>query len=307
MIAALAAQGGTAVRLDTERYPERTKLSFAAGPGAAAIELRLDDGRVLRGSDVTAVLYRHRRFPRAPAVSDPAAKRMAESELLALLDGALLSLGGRWVNHPAANQLARHKPLQLALAHAEGFTVPPTCITDDPARVRALWKEWDGQMIAKLVGGQLAEAPGEDPYAVFTTRLEAGDLADDAAIEACPAIYQRLIEKDADLRATVVGEQVFACRIPSQRDAAGRVDWRRAGRTALAPSPIRLDDVTTRRCVALTRRLGLELAGIDLVLTPSGEIVFLEINASGQWAWIEAATGMPIAAAIADRLLVDDR
>jgi hypothetical protein len=35
---------------------------------------------------------------------------------------------------------------------------------------------------------------------------------------------------------------------------------------------------------------------------PDGRLVFLEVNASGQWAWVEEATGMPIAAAIA-RLL----
>jgi glutathione synthase/RimK-type ligase-like ATP-grasp enzyme len=259
----------------------------------------------VRGSEITAVLYRHRRLPRAPVVRDPEARQMAESELLALLDGALLSLDVVWVNHPAANQLARHKPLQLRLAHAEGFTLPSTCITDNPVTVRELWREWDGQMIAKLVGGQVAESPGQDPYAVFTTRLEADDLADDAAIAACPAIYQRLIEKEADLRVTVVGRNLFACRIPSQEQAEGSVDWRRAGRAVLPPTPYELDDGTARRCRRLAQRLGLEFAGIDLVLTPAGEIVFLEINATGQWAWIEDATGLPIAAAIAERLLTD--
>ncbi len=289
------------MRLDTEQYPGHVNLVYAAGRGGTDVEFRCDAGTV-RGADITAVLYRHRRLPQASGISDPAARRMAEAELLALLDGALLSLDAVWVNHPSANQLARHKPLQLTLAHSEGFALPPTCITDDPARVRELWREWDGRMIAKLVGGQVVESPGEDPYAVFTTQLDADDLGDDAAIAACPAIYQRLIEKDCDLRVTVVGANVFACRIPSQEHADGRVDWRRAGRAAAAPSPFELDAATARRCRALAQRLGLEFAGIDLVLTRSGETVFLEINASGQWAWVEDATGMPIAAAIAERL-----
>jgi glutathione synthase/RimK-type ligase-like ATP-grasp enzyme len=48
--------------------------------------------------------------------------------------------------------------------------------------------------------------------------------------------------------------------------------------------------------------LNLEIGGIDLIVTPEGETVFLEINAAGQWKWIEDATELPIASAIARRL-----
>jgi hypothetical protein len=49
------------------------------------------------------------------------------------------------------------------------------------------------------------------------------------------------------------------------------------------------------------------MAGLDLIVTPGGDTVFLELNAAGQWAWIEAATGLPIAAAIAEELLAGAR
>jgi glutathione synthase/RimK-type ligase-like ATP-grasp enzyme len=299
--AALAERGSTAVRFDTELYPERATVAFTASRSGAEIELRSDDYRV-RARDVAAVLYRHRRLPLAPEVADPSARRMVESERLALLDGALLSIDAFWVNHPTANQFARHKPVQLRFAHAEGFELPPTYITADPAVVRRLWHEWDGQMVAKLVGGQVIQAPGEEPYAVFTTQLDAADLSDEAAIAAAPAIYQQLLPKAADVRVTVVGDDVFACRIPSQLLDESRVDWRRVGRRTLVPEKFTLDRTTARRCAALNRRLGLEMSGIDLALMPDGRLVFLEVNASGQWAWVEEATGMPIAAAIA-RLL----
>jgi hypothetical protein len=41
------------------------------------------------------------------------------------------------------------------------------------------------------------------------------------------------------------------------------------------------------------------------MLTPDGEYVFAEINPNGQWLWIEQATGLPIAEALAD-LLTDE-
>jgi glutathione synthase/RimK-type ligase-like ATP-grasp enzyme len=58
-----------------------------------------------------------------------------------------------------------------------------------------------------------------------------------------------------------------------------------------------------RRCVALTRALGLAYGAIDLVLTPEGRYVFLEINPAGQYLWIEEETGLPISEAICDWLV----
>ena len=162
-------------------------------------------------------------------------------------------------------------------------------------------------MVAKLAGGQLPVGPDGEAYAIYTTRVEAGDLADDAALAACPALYQEEIPKAYELRVTVVGERVLACRIDSAAVEAARVDWRAAGRDAVPHTAVELDEPLAARCRALTRRLGLRMAGLDLIVTPAGEAVFLELNAAGQWAWIEEATGLPIAAALADELLAGAR
>ena len=54
--------------------------------------------------------------------------------------------------------------------------------------------------------------------------------------------------------------------------------------------------------MALVRRLGLRYGAIDLILTPEGDYVFLEINPNGQWQWIEEPTGLPITSALCDEL-----
>ncbi len=249
------------------------------------------------------MLYRHLQLPDGTGVEDPQAREMARSERRATLEGALLAIDAHWLNHPNANRLARHKPLQLAHALRLGMSVPETFIGDDPAEIRSSFRRWDGEMIAKLAGGQIAAEDPAQQYAVYTTPLSLEDLKDDAPLAVCPAIYQRKVHKAFDLRVTIVGEHVFGCKIDSQAREDTLVDWRRAGVGALALSKHPVDAETAGRCIGLMRRFGLGFAAFDFAVTPEGELVFLELNATGRWLWVQEATGMPIAAAIAERLI----
>ena len=56
-------------------------------------------------------------------------------------------------------------------------------------------------------------------------------------------------------------------------------------------------------CVALLRALNLAFGAIDMILTPAGEYVFLEINPNGQWAWIQQCTGAEMSGCLIDLLL----
>jgi glutathione synthase/RimK-type ligase-like ATP-grasp enzyme len=290
------------VWFDTDDYGTASSVTFAVEDGTPRVLLRIG-GAEHCGDTVRAVLFRHIRLPQAPHVDGLAARRMAESEWRAALEGALLALEpALWVNHPYANRLARNKLLQLRLAARLGFRVPETRVTADPRYIREQYRAWNGRMVAKLAGGQIVGDTVESQYVIFTTAITPEDLEDDDALSACPAIYQQRVEKRHELRVTVVGDEIFACRIDSQAHEAAQVDWRNAGAAALDHQPCELDEPVADRCRALLRQLGLEIAGLDLIVTPEGETVFLEINAAGQWAWVEKATGLPIAAAIARRL-----
>ena len=48
--------------------------------------------------------------------------------------------------------------------------------------------------------------------------------------------------------------------------------------------------------------MDLNYGAFDFAVTRSGEWIMFECNPAGQWLWLEEATGMPIAAAIADLL-----
>jgi D-alanine-D-alanine ligase-like ATP-grasp enzyme len=47
----------------------------------------------------------------------------------------------------------------------------------------------------------------------------------------------------------------------------------------------------------------LNYGAIDIILTPDGKHVFIELNPCGEFFWLEHTPGLPISGAIADLLL----
>lgn len=134
---------------------------------------------------------------------------------------------------------------------------------------------------------------------VFTTPVAVGDV--DESVRLTAHLLQERIDKRYEVRLTVVDDVFLAARIDAGSNAAA-VDWR-ADYEALAYAPLADVPSGVRAGVsALMGRLGLRFGTFDFIVTPDDRWVFLEINPNGQWAWIEDATGLPIAASIADAL-----
>ncbi len=119
------------------------------------------------------------------------------------------------------------------------------------------------------------------------------------AIRLTPVIFQRFVEAVADVRITVIGDEVLA-GATDMRGAEYPLDFRFSRNLkweAHALPPAVEDSLRV-----LMRRLGLEYGAIDMRLTPEGQYVFLEINPAGQFLWIELETGQKIAEALAAHL-----
>jgi glutathione synthase/RimK-type ligase-like ATP-grasp enzyme len=124
------------------------------------------------------------------------------------------------------------------------------------------------------------------------------------AVRHAPVVVQEYVPKQVELRITVVGDRVFAAEIDSQASPMARHDWRAGDPRTMAHRRHPLPLKEAERCLRLTRALDLCFGAIDMVLTPGGEYVFLEINPNGQWGWIQDLTGMPIAEVLAEILAV---
>jgi hypothetical protein len=68
--------------------------------------------------------------------------------------------------------------------------------------------------------------------------------------------------------------------------------------------PFTLPDDFVHRLSRFMERMGLVYGAIDVRLTPEGKYVFLEVNTSGQWIFMEEKTGQPITDTFVELLMV---
>lgn len=119
-----------------------------------------------------------------------------------------------------------------------------------------------------------------------------------------PVMLQPYIDKQYELRVTVVGNQIFAAKIDSQKHKKTRTDWRNhADEYNDIYSAYELPQDVSEKCFQLMKTLGLDYGAFDFIKDINGNYIFLEVNPNGQWGFIEVATGLPIANAMIDLLL----
>jgi ATP-grasp ribosomal peptide maturase len=226
-------------------------------------------------------------------------RRWALREARSGVGGVLAELP-RWLNHPVDIGRAEYKPVQLARAEAVGLTVPDTLITNDPDEARSFVSA-AGQAVYKPLGGGGIAEEGVHKL-VYANQLTA-DVIDDS-VRGTAHLFQKWVPKAYEVRLTVVDHEFFGIRIDSDSEIA-RVDWR-TDYPALRYSVIEVPELVRVSVWRLMRQLRLRFGALDFVLGPDGAWTFLEINPNGQWAWLQDATGLPIAAAIADALTRED-
>jgi glutathione synthase/RimK-type ligase-like ATP-grasp enzyme len=293
VITALRARSADVELLDLSEFPTHLAISMAFEDGRHRFALRRDGDSVLDLDQVSAVWWRRPQPFQLPQGMEPAHQKFALSEAATAFHGLYQSLNARWVNVPARDATAMHKPYQLALAQRIGLEIPTTLMTNDIEQARAFWDMHDGEVVYK----QFLALP--DTWRE-TRRLKPGDKALAEAISVTPVIFQRHVPATADIRVTVVGDRLFAAAADLSETEYPQ-DVRMNPRLRYVAHELPSDIAARLR--ELMNELGLVYGAIDLRLTPEGRYVFLEINPAGQFLYIEQVTAQPIAAALAQVLL----
>ena len=203
-----------------------------------------------------------------------------------------------WVSHPFALRRGEVKALQLAEASKVGLKIPRTLISNSPEQAATFVDALgDTECAIKplLAVGVTDEAGGF--RLPLTTTLPPGHSLDSVAL--APTIFQPYVEKAFELRCVVIGDRIFSAKMDSQADEKSRIDWRGGDpRHEVFELPEEVEAALQR----LMESFGLNFASLDMIVTPEGEYVFLELNPNGQWLWLELELGLPLVASMADLL-----
>lgn len=303
VVSALQSKRAKVVRFNVEDYPPINRISIKAKDSSLEGFIYTERFGLQRLSDFRSIYYRPHEPPGIPSeVLGNESKKYIEEQSLAGLHYLIDSFTGFCVSKPSFIRSATSKTLQMKLAQKLGIRVPNTLITSDPKEFYEFYEKNNREVIAKnlINEGVVQEMAGF----IYANKLSEESLKYIDLLRFCPAIFQEYIQKELELRVTVIGREVFPVEIDSQSREETKIDWRKYN--LKNPPPHRLHKLPRKMERALCSMLDyfeLEFGAFDLILTPGDEYVFLELNANGQWGWIQYMTGLPLKEKLADLLI----
>ena len=279
----LERRGAPLCFISAQDLPGEVSLSVAL-PGVGSC-LRWSDGATLPLEKVQSI-YHRLGFNSFQGLADysEAEEAYVSAECMGALTPVLNSLPARVVNPPLASGTNASKPYQTSLIQEVGFCIPETLVTNDPEAALEFFEQHGGEVIYKSISYVRS----------IVKQMKVADLERLDTLATCPIQLQQKVP-GIDYRVHVIGDEVFAHKILAS-DADYRYD-KQAEITAFE-----LDPKIRTRCIAVARRLGMEIAGVDLRCTPDGDAYCFEVNPSPAFSWYEVRTGQPITEALCDLL-----
>ena len=233
-------------------------------------------------SELKSVWFRQPVFLRnTPSKGLSPAEQLCRSQWSAFLRALSVFDHIAWMNWPQATYLAESKPYQLLSAHRCGLSIPKTIVTN---HAEAIKKNFATKIIVKSLDTVLLR-DDDDCLFTYSNVCELEEISEENA-KAIPFIAQNFIEPKTDCRVTIIGDHIHATRILKN---GNRIvgDWRLTPKSELQYEDFELPESIKTSCLQLLRDLGLAFGAIDFVQTED-DFVFLEINPTGEWEWINS-------------------
>ena len=203
-------EGHRVVRLGIEDFQSNVRAVFDGHSFHVRI---LDSGREFDTEEVMTVWYRKPREVFVEGFEQDGARDFALKEFGAFVKGLYCCLAddALWVNGRTESLKACNKFYQLRVAEEVGFRVPELIVTNNSGSLRPFIG--DGLPLCnKCVSTPDFMLDGE-PH-LYCTRVYGNDEIERNmdSVDLCPTMFQRFIDKKLDIRVTVIGNDIFACK-----------------------------------------------------------------------------------------------
>lgn len=190
----------------------------------------------------------------------------------------------------------------LRRAASIGIDTPFTLVTNCREDLKKFFMT-HREIITKTIGEVASFISGDSFYSMRTSILSQEDIESLPEYFA-PSLFQERILKAFELRVFFLGDEFYAMAIFSQQDPQTQVDFRaynfkRPNRFV----PYRLSKDMISKLRELVADIGLDTGSVDLVVTPDGRQVFLEINPVGQFGMVSKPCNYHLERKIAEYLI----
>jgi len=205
-----------------------------------------------------------------------------------------------WIGHPIIERQAGSKILQKIVAKEIGFRIPDTIFSNVFSTIEIFENK---QVAIKPISSFDIEASGGN--IVFYTRKKSyQDLKNIGEISFRNNVnfIEEYIEKDYELRVTVIKDTCFSAKIESQKLdlEKGAIDWRQGYDHGISFTEISIPEEIEAKCFLFLEYFNLNFGCFDFIVEKNGNHVFLECNTNGQWMWLEEEAKLPISKKLAE-------
>jgi len=298
----LCSRGVPVFRTDLCEFPTRLRLRAELGGDGRWSGALSTRHREVRLSDIRSIWHRNPSTFAFPASMTAPEQDFAHREAKLGLGGVLAALDVLWANHPNRCADSIFKPYQWKVAAECGLEVAETMITNCPDSARRFVDRVPSGTITKALG-PAGITEQDSPMVAYTRRISVDDFADPSGVSTTATTLQSFVSKHHEVRLTVIGDRWFPIAIHAHADGA-RVDWR-SDPSALTYEFVPIPEAVVTGIAEYMRRMHLVYTAVDFVVTPEDRWVMLEANSGPQFAWLEAATGAPMVAAMAELLMAE--
>lgn len=167
----------------------------------------------------------------------------------------------------------------LLVAAKHGLDIPLSLLSNDLATQRR-FVEKQPTINKAIRETDFFKSSQADVFVSYTSGVTKPDLSDNGF----PSFLQGRVEKDFEIRVFYLKGRFYPMAIFSQKDTKTAVDYRRYNLAKPNRNvPYRLPGPVQEALHNTMQELGLDNGSIDLIKTPDGKYVFLEVNPVGQF------------------------
>ena len=124
-------------------------------------------------------------------------------------------------------KIASQKLPNHTLASKLGLQVPKTLVTNNYNSIQDFLKLCDNQVILKSFNFGGFSMQDNTSWACFAKKVSINDLEKyKSSVKLAPVFLQEYIEKESELRVTIIGKKIFTAKIESQNNKDSIEDFR---------------------------------------------------------------------------------